>query len=423
MEKLYHSISKAINIDDNREKYTNLYDFVRIAVINGLKQDEIFKIIFADINLAGSYRDNLKVTSPNEFDLVVRLEFPYHDQVHLEEDFVNIGNVWINLINVINKVGRIHPKKEILLKFFDNIVNDDGYLLLDKFQSWFEKILTKYLNRIQSELSYNDEVIYLKYSKHGPAHTIFVQGELIEISIDFVPGFRFDKSQAITPKYDLINFDDKWEAVPKPIIGKSSNPSLQCSYTESEEILLSGRNQFKNTLRMMKKFRDMDPALVNLKSYFIKTLFLWHSESKTTAYWNCSNTMIMDEMFEVLEKALKERVIKFYWDERVNLLRFLSHNQIDEMYYHVRNARKILSKRSDLQRDDLKRIKDLFLTEEEQKDISPQLEQEIEKSFWDIAKETVDSFSSYLPYVAGIAAGAFVVGTFFSRWNRNNNNN
>lgn len=421
MEELYHAISKAINIDSNRRQYTELYDFVRNSVIKGLRENEIFNILFADLSLCGSYADNLKVTKPDEFDLVVRLEFPYHDEVYLEEDLVNLGNVWINLVNVIHKVARIHPKKEILLKFLNGITNDSGYLLLDKFQSWFEGLLTRYLLKIEKQLVYDGNRILLRYIKQGPAHTLLVKANFGEISIDIVPGFRFVKSQSISPRSELIQSQDKWEAIPKPYNGQSSNPSFQCSYTESERRLLAGRNQFKNALRMMKKFRDMNPALVNLKSYYIKTLFLWHNNSVDPDHWNTCNTTIMDTMFEELEKALQKRKLPFFWDERVNLFRFLSQNQINTMYHEVKNARKILSKRNDLAISDLSRIKNLFLTEDDQDQIPLELEQEIQKSFWQLTKEKVEEYSDYLPWV-GAAAVVAVLGFAFFR-NRNNNNN
>ncbi|XP_055837770.1 cyclic GMP-AMP synthase-like receptor [Episyrphus balteatus] len=421
MEEFYHSISKAINIDVDREEYTKLYDFVRQSIINGLKENEIFKALFADLSLCGSYADNLKVTKPNEFDLVVRLEFPFPDDVHLEEDPLNGGNVWINLVSVIHKVDTQNPRREFLYKFLKHITNDSGYLLLDKFQSWFEGTLTKYLIKISHTLTYNYEKILLRYKKQGPAHTITVRScSYDEISIDFVPGFRFSKSQSVSPFSELIEECDTWEAIPKPAIGKSSNPSFQCSYTESERRLLTGRNQFKNALRMMKKFRDMNPGLVNLKSYYIKTLFLWHSQLYEQNYWNNPNESIMDDMFEALETALKKREIKFFWDKEVNLLRFLSNNQIDVMYHEVRNARKIISKRSESQ--DLQNIKDLFLTKEEQNVMPQQLEMEIEKNFWEIAKEKVAAATPYLPWVAGAAAGAVILGAVFFGRNRNNNN-
>ena len=56
MEEFYHSISKAINIDVDRQEYTKLYDFVRQSIINGLKENEIFKTLFADLSLCGKYK-------------------------------------------------------------------------------------------------------------------------------------------------------------------------------------------------------------------------------------------------------------------------------------------------------------------------------------------------------------------------------
>ncbi|XP_055917473.1 cyclic GMP-AMP synthase-like receptor [Eupeodes corollae] len=411
MDEFYHSISKAINIDKNREDYTRIYDFVRINIIKGLKENEIFKLIFADLSLCGSYADNLKITQPDEFDLVVRLRFPFHESIDLIEDTVQLGNVYIDLTNVIDLV----EKGSTMLKFLKLITNCNGYLLQDKFQSWFEGILTKYLNKIKYKMIHEMKQIKLVYNKQGPAHTIKVYSSKCEISIDFVPGFRFDKLQSISPRSYLIDYDDKWEAIPKPI-GGPCNPSFRCSYTQSERRLLIGRNQFKNALRMMKKFRDMNPALVNLKSYFIKTLFLWHNNTVEQTYWNNSNHSIMEEMFEVLERALENRKIPFFWDENVNLLELkASHHQINCMYHHVRNARKIMSKRSSP--EDLQNIKNLFLTRKEQEQISRKLEVEIQRSFWDVATEAAQAVDSYLPWCLGIAAGAFILSSFLNRQN------
>lgn len=68
-----------INIDPKeRPVFTTHYDIVRNWVINRMKSsDELFRKIYRRYQLSGSYADQLKVSKPNEYDVLMILDLRY----------------------------------------------------------------------------------------------------------------------------------------------------------------------------------------------------------------------------------------------------------------------------------------------------------------------------------------------------------
>jgi len=223
------------------------------------------------------------------------------------------------------------------------------------------KVIRYELNN--GEIENNGKKYKLKYSKAGPAHTITVQRDDNKFSIDFVPAFIFDKTKWIATRKLPPNTPptcQDWLAVPKPVKNKPSpNLSFITSYVDSERHLIANKNNLKNTLKMLKKIRDRR-KLSNLKSYFIKTVYLWENENQPSDFWNSSTSKVLMIMINKLIDHLKEGKILFFWNKSQNMLGNLTKNQIDSILKEFQNAVTILtmSFNSD-------KVLDLFLTGDE----------------------------------------------------------
>ncbi|XP_055917386.1 cyclic GMP-AMP synthase-like receptor [Eupeodes corollae] len=366
MDSVYHILSKEINIDSERQRYTKLYDLIRKTILDGLKKNDNFKTLFSNEKLCGSYADNLKVSKPNEFDIVIRLEFPSKDYINIYPDNINKGNVFIDLTGVLTSLRRDVPKENNMHIFLSKLINTDGLFLENKFQQWFQSLMTEVLNKLNSTITHEDEEYKLKYRREGPAHNIVVQNikeNTPLFSIDFVPGFVFPIEKSVSSRVPCSKL---WEAIPRPLkaagnsVQINNNPSFRTSYTDSERVLIAGKNQMKNALRLLKKYRDLRTNMKHLKSYYIKTLFLWINEDCDKSFWNRPIFEVMLVVFQRLEESLLDGKIQFFWHKELNLLQTVKSSQIKVMHCEVSKARRILEKAS---KQD---ILDLFLSAEEQ---------------------------------------------------------
>lgn len=98
---------------------------------------------------------------------------------------------------------------------------------------------------------------------------------------------------------DTILLDGNWNLVPKPY--NASNDSdgdtyWICSYAEVERQYLNNKNHMKVLIRLFKKIRDTH-SIGNLKSFYIKTVFMLHDVNVNRAYWR--NNSLQKLFFEV----------------------------------------------------------------------------------------------------------------------------
>nr|XP_017010378.2 uncharacterized protein LOC108066394 [Drosophila takahashii] len=222
------------------------------------------------------------------------------------------------------------------------LVNAQNFLVVDKLRSWLQSLFSQALNRINNHVEVDGIVSALKYKTCGPAHTIFVYGEL-EYSVDFVPAIRLGAEQNVLLADQLKYFRRAnlfyWEAIPKllKVQTQTSSISFRSSFYPAEWAMLEGTHEnCRDAIKLMKKFRDVKTNLGNLKSYYIKTLFLWKISNEPESYWENPLTVILTEMFEDLAERLRLGVLPFFWDPELNMFHVLTPDQVKEMYKCVR---------------------------------------------------------------------------------------
>uniref|UniRef100_A0A0A1WDR9 Protein mab-21 n=1 Tax=Zeugodacus cucurbitae TaxID=28588 RepID=A0A0A1WDR9_ZEUCU len=295
MDDIFAKINTEINIKRYKKEYVAHFEALRDAIFTALKKDHVFAALYNGNYLKGSYADNLKVKYPDEYDLVFRLKLPEGKRIQVVKDEEIPGNVKIDLSEVLKVIA----KQTQHLNTYNRLkktVTDEGLLSLKLLQSWLESCFTKALDSINKKITHDGITSPLSYSKQGPAHTIYVKVPYT-YSVDFVPAIVLISTKAILP---TISKD--WDAIPKPLKFLPSDTSFRASYDSLENEIIKDKNNLKNALRIMKKYRDIHTNLYNLKSYYIKTLFLWRASKEPSTFWNKPISFVVSQVsFNIIE--------------------------------------------------------------------------------------------------------------------------
>ncbi|KAH8327170.1 hypothetical protein KR074_006357, partial [Drosophila pseudoananassae] len=306
-------------------------------------ESRVLDQLIVEYSLEGTTGDNLKISKPNEFDLVFKLEIPYYRNIIVTKCPRIPGNVLLNLTRVLELLKE-DPREDYrsIHTFLSNLVDGKNFLVVDKLRSFLQSCFSRALNKIAYRIEVDGQVSRLRYQTCGPAHTIFVDGLY---SVDFVPAIRLAFAQNVLPKdleeyYACANLT-YWEAIPKPLKSQLKHPPPQISFRSSfyaaEKAMLAGKHKnCTDAIKFMKHYRDLRSNLSHLKSYYIKTLFLWKIRSELDSYWqNHTLTDILTDMFEELTKCLEKRRLPFFWDSELNMLDVLTQDQITELHVCV----------------------------------------------------------------------------------------
>ncbi|XP_075168761.1 cyclic GMP-AMP synthase-like receptor [Haematobia irritans] len=360
LEGILININKFINIDKDREQYATHFEALKIHIFGNLRKFEPFGSLFRGYQMGGSYGDNLKVSTPNEFDLVFHIQFPENKLINVLEDCDLPGNVHLDFTKVLHKIHK-ETQNAIIYKYLKGRWLDErNYLIVNKLQAYFQSCFSKVL---AADMNSSFRLSKLKYTRQGPAHTIEVLGHGFQYSVDFVPGILLDEKQSVV----RANVG-QWEAIPKPIHSAANRnyTSFRSSFYRQEQKLINFNYNLKNALRIMKKFRDAHPNMHNMKSYYIKTIFLWKISRENQSYWKNSLMHIILEMFGDMQKTLIDENLPFYWDQRLNMYDRLSSIQLREMLQCVASAKRELDAAANcLSIHAQKRVFKLFLNRNE----------------------------------------------------------
>ncbi|BFG04439.1 uncharacterized protein DMAD_03410 [Drosophila madeirensis] len=278
----------------------------------------------------------LKIAKPNEFDLVFKLGIPHSREIIVTRDSGMPGNVLLNMTRVLQLLENDRGvDQQNIHRLLNSLVNAQNFLVVEKMQSWLQSRFRRALNRLKHSIVVDGKASRLKYRICGPAHTVEVEG--MEYSVDFVPAIRLDAEQNVFRSEQLIYFENipYWDAIPKPFKNPliTESISFRSSHYKAEQAVLKGKHEnCRNAIKYIKKFRDVKTNLHNLKSYFIKTLFLWKIRSEPEAYWHKPLTVILIDMFDELSECLCHGRLDFFWDPKLNMLDIYTTEQKLEMF-------------------------------------------------------------------------------------------
>lgn len=269
-----------------------------------------------------------------------------------------IGNVILDMTKVMEIIGSQEHNKPVFDRL-QKIVNNKKQLLEDKLNSFLESIMTQTLNKMGNQIEVAGRISHLQYKKCGPAHTIFVKGSC-KYSVDFVPAIRLSAAQVVLAPEQRIHFGETlyWDAIPKPMKpAKTDNTSFTSSFYEAERRLLYDKQFLKPAIRLMKQNRNVKNK-ANLKSYHIKTLFLWQVIQQDASYWsnspkdifievnddfvmstaNVLSLQMLGKLADSLALTPKKGKLPFFWDPKLDMFAQLTDSQRTDLYNHFRKC-------------------------------------------------------------------------------------
>lgn len=375
--------NKFISLDPvERPEFISHYDRVQQAVINKMKNtDDLFNRIFHRTELSGSYADQLKVSEPNEYDVLMILKL--HNPIVL-----NVGRPGYVAINVTRRCIGIK-----------RISDSSGYVMQNKVLGWLRGIMKRIFPSPCQLVRFGVHEYRIKHDVNGPANTLTIQyasysnDSNSEFSIDFVGALEFPVKEvwmadACIRKQSFLN--SNWNAIPKPrkptpkpihSQGQRSpnvdakilqqrryhNPNKSrdwiCSYAEIERDLIHHLQFIKPLIRIFKKIRDTH-QMTNLKSYYIKQIFIHERMTRGPDFWKQSLGELFVAMLGVIIRYLENKKLPFYWHQELNLFGHLSREQMKDIEVKFKRIR------DDIGRYGPDYIYQTILTDAEQRRIS-----------------------------------------------------
>ncbi|KAH8297854.1 hypothetical protein KR054_011856, partial [Drosophila jambulina] len=282
--------------------YTQDAVAIQNFVVEQLKEnDATFRKAFDGLSLGGDYLDRVKLVTPDEFDLHMKLKFPYQITPKRDEN----GFVFLYAPN-----GG------------EPIVGRDGYIHREILQNWLRGIFHKMFRSTQRVRTTRD-VYTLKYTLqgYGCAHTVEAVGENREISFDLVPVFEFPSSNFPYNFPSGLPYGARqypWFAIPQKKSGKNDDRTFIVCAPHWEREMVKDSYNFKNVLRLMKGIKDESGwrNLPHLSSYMLKTVML---HKLNYVNWQRDEGSLLLEMWSSLVEHLRWGKLEFILAKGDNL--------------------------------------------------------------------------------------------------------
>ncbi|KAJ6641376.1 Cyclic GMP-AMP synthase-like receptor 1 [Pseudolycoriella hygida] len=276
--------------------YRQHFDNVTCYVVQCMSaKDTLFAKLFQMLQIAGSYADDIKVSAPDEFDVLVLLKFPKPIPRASSPGYITINisegmNTWMNWLK-----GDIEKYK----RFIDN----DGYLIQDQILDWLRTLVREILSEHRNSFKINGSEYNVHQQNSGPAVTLNVRvmkgsSQQGQFSIDLVPALQFQSSQAWVadcPPSLPLRHDRFWNAIPKP--------NKRCQ--------------------------------------------------TTVEYWDGSLALLFMEMFDVILEHFKTKTLWSLWHGQYNLLNQLNDNQSLNIYHNLKKIKETIQRSLSINKPDI----------------------------------------------------------------------
>lgn len=332
-----------INLEKNEKRlFTQHFDKVYKYVTNSMgERDDLFVKVFQKQQLAGSYADRIKVGQPNEYDALMILNFP--DPV-VEQS--RPGFVRINIKDGIKKKWSTVPEQS-----YRTLIDENGYLLQDKVLTWLRSLIYEIIKKLNGAITIGKDEYNVKHTSNGPAVTLNItivkceEGATGFFSIDFVGALAFDFKKVWFADFEPPILTSKnWNAIVKPNKTISNrNIDWTCSYADMERGYLHDTQTLKQLIRIFKKIRDTH-KLTNLKSYYIKVMFLHQRVKHDNEYWKQPLGRLFAEMFDVMLVHLDRRILLSFWHHEYNLFGELEPVQLTDIFNKMKSIKEKIEK-------------------------------------------------------------------------------
>ncbi|XP_017862604.1 PREDICTED: uncharacterized protein LOC108613572 isoform X2 [Drosophila arizonae] len=262
------SVLEELQIKDaERSKYTFHAQTICNELMRSLQQtDKAFKKAFDGLSLTGSYLDRLKLKTPDEFDLHMKLKLPFH--IIPKRDILRPGFVFLFTSDAID-----HPLVE------------NSYVNHKRLQSWL---------------------------RDGFTHVLLHECKTINVD---VPAFEFSykdwplNDPPVTPQ---VREDWPWFAIPQTKAPSDDRSFMVCA-PHWEREMMTNKYNLKNTLRLMKAMRDVHKDhLPHLTSYMLKTVILLELSNATDNLWQQNEGKTLVLMWSKLVQYFKKATLPYF---------------------------------------------------------------------------------------------------------------
>ncbi|XP_061377793.1 cyclic GMP-AMP synthase-like receptor isoform X1 [Danaus plexippus] len=320
--------------------------------------DKYYERYASNIHFAGSHYDNLRIKKPDEFDMDIVIGLPVNLHVNgvnpedsdivIEQRFpayvqLRAGTQYQNIIirdgadAVINRAAH-------------SWLDDRKYILRSKFTDWFKSVGNRALNLLprhdnRPSVVVDGRIYTVRTSTSGPAWTIIMEASGFRLDVDLVPAFKLPEARwPVGKQYRDIPLAcrrDYWLVVPKPNkTGDCPNDehrSWRLALHDQEKQLLHNTYNLRNTIRLIKKFRD-EQGMKKIASYYIKTLFFWEILQTDTDFWKKNDVAtLFKHMLLKFKMALDNGEIKYFWNGNYNLIGHIHNNILKDYSVKVSN--------------------------------------------------------------------------------------
>ncbi|OAD52728.1 hypothetical protein WN48_00304 [Eufriesea mexicana] len=134
--------------------------------------------------------------------------------------------------------------------------------------------------------------------------------------------------------------NDMWFAIPIQLYNNLDYIKFEkdiywrISFSLQENEILRKYGNIKTVIRQMKKFRDIQ-GLKNIASYYIENLFL--NKETDINMDKISRTLLLFKMLEELYYACERQEIKWFWNEKYNLLSKIGKSNLYNISQRLKN--------------------------------------------------------------------------------------
>ncbi|KAH8314701.1 hypothetical protein KR074_011022 [Drosophila pseudoananassae] len=314
--KNLHTILEKLNLSDNdRRAYTDDAVEIQNCVVEKLKSaDATFCQIFDGLSLFGNYLDRVKLVTPDEFDLLMKLKLPFPiTPVKCGDGFVSLkGNIRSCLF-----------------------AGPDGVVRRNILQKWLRSVFKKVFSKPLHFRAISGQVYTVNSSTTaslpGCAHNIEAVSAGRTISFDMVPAFEFSWAQwpfDETPVSPEIREYWPWFAIPQKMPKSKSKLSFMICAPHWEREVIRNSHNFRNVLRLMKGLRDGSAdGMPHLSSYMLKAVML---HRLTNVDWKRDLGLLLLEMWCHLSDHLRCGRLEFFLASRHNILSHLKSGDVNK---------------------------------------------------------------------------------------------
>ncbi|XP_030754675.1 cyclic GMP-AMP synthase-like isoform X2 [Sitophilus oryzae] len=335
MDEVLQLINKNfVSLDNEDIKGTNrLLHTTLNKMVEYMKEDPIFKLLYIDNYFGGSFYDKLKVEKPDEFDIDFVFSLP-------ECETCKIKKCRCITLKTSNTTGFLcfKIKKNCCTPVYKNFVRN-GYMQTNLIFNWIKSLIMKAISKVNAEQKRNNsrrKTHVSLYSECAPAVKICIKNKKYKFHIDLAPAFQFD--QSYWPKGGFKKNPSSTEQFSVvPMSPRDQYDYWRPSFQAQEKKIIANKERMKPALRLLKKMKSNRTHQIS--SYALKTLIM---EEADNVEW--SEMSLGESFMLLLEKyidALQDGHIWYYWNTKVNLLGYLKKKTVQN---HLNEILKIYCK-------------------------------------------------------------------------------